>query len=207
MITRKTIFDIIREADDDQNQAEPTNDNNTEDSGNNTDTNQNSTDNNEDNAADDDGEDIDLTTDLDTDGGDDLDGEEDGGGTDSGSSPDPSTDDETEKAVPANTDIFSSLSPEEQQIKIMELKKLYNNLYSSLNDIIDAFSNIKVEEDKKPVTDRISVVLYDIREYLSDYICNIFYLKSYIENDINFNRFLSIVNSVQVILSEIITKD
>ena len=100
-----------------------------------------------------------------------------------------------------NTDIFSSLSAEEQQIKIKELKGLYQQMYTSCDELLDRINNLEFTEDSLPVMNRITYALYDLKKYISEYIISVYPRKSYIENDIAFNRFLMILNSVKDILS------
>jgi len=123
----------------------------------------------------------DDTTD-DTTSGDDL-----GGGGDMGSD---------EEVNPKNTNIFSTLTKEEQAIKIKELKKQYNDLYIYISDMLEKVNGISPDEDNLEAIYRITSALYDLRKNIGDYIKSIFALKSYIENDISYNRYLVIVQSI-----------
>lgn len=198
---RKTIFDVLKEAEEDEvNDSDQTQDEapSPEESG-------------EDASGDDEygGEDdfnIDTSLDDDTsadDGGSDSDISSDDSSSDTTSSGGTSGEVGEEEPIEANTDIFSSLSAEEQQIKIIELKKMFMNLYSSTDDILERINNTDTDESNLEVISRISMTLYSLRQYLNDYICKIFAQKSYIENDITFNRFLAILNSISVILEEV----
>lgn len=111
-----------------------------------------------------------------------------------------------DEEVEANTDIFSSLTAEEQQIKIKELKNLYSNLYSSCDDILERINKLDINEDNLEIISRISTSLYDMKVYISDYLTLIFPNKSYIENDVTFVRFLTIVKSITEILDDIAKK-
>ena len=210
MIKRKTIFDIVREAEDDQQQS---------------DTAQSQTDQTEDQAPsaeesdakgaddtssvedDDYGSDDDFNIDTSLDdepdtpeAGDDTDIDADNGSDDSGDSSVESED----KPVEANTDIFASLTPEEQQIKIKELKRLFAEMYSSTDDLLNKINTIDFDEDNIEIISRISMVMYSLKQYVSDYMVNSFANKSYIENDIAFNRFLSILNSVSSVIEDLV---
>ena len=186
-----SIFDILREQ---GVLKEAEGDENTSDGASTTDNN-NEADNGEDNetgeediAGGDDDFDIDASLD---------DGDDGGSGSDSAGG-DNSSDEEVNDD---NTDIFSSLSAEEQQIKIKELKGLYQQMYTSCDELLDRINNLEFTEDSLPVMTRITYALYDLKKYISEYIISIFPRKSYIENDIAFNRFLMILNSVKDILS------
>jgi hypothetical protein len=108
-----------------------------------------------------------------------------------------------EDAVQDNEDIFFSLSAEEQQIKIMELKKQYSDLYNGCDDILDKVNNMDISECDIEVISKISNTLYTLKGYISDYLYNVFPDKSYLENDVAYNTFLSTFNSVSTILSKL----
>ena len=107
-----------------------------------------------------------------------------------------------EEAVDSNTSIFDSLTAEEQQIKIKELKDQYKELYSSTDDLIDRLSNFCVDENNYHVINRIIDALRKIREYLEDYFIYTFPTKSYIENDIMYNEFLYIISRISSTLEK-----
>jgi hypothetical protein len=153
-------------------------------------------DTNNDNGGD---EDFDIDTSLD-DGGDDDTGNEEGGDSDlddSSSDLDSSSGSTSEdEAIPANKDIFTTLTAEEQAIKIKEQKKQFNNMYIYIDDLIDKISDVQLDEDNTMIIERISKRLYNLREYLNDYITSIYPTKDFISNDIFYNRFLQILYSI-----------
>ena len=201
-----SIFDILREQ---GVLKEAEGDENTSDGASTTDNNNNEADNGEDNktgeedmAGGNDDFDIDASLDDGEDGGENSesspsDSDDGGSGSDSAGG-DNNSDEEVNDD---NTDIFSSLSAEEQQIKIKELKGLYQQMYTSCDELLDRINNLEFTEDSLPVMTRITYALYDLKKYISEYITSVFPRKSYIENDIAFNRFLMILNSVKDILS------
>ena len=200
-----SIFDILREQ---GVLKEAEGDENTSDGASTTDNN-NEADNGEDNetgeediAGGDDDFDIDASLDDGDDGGENSDSspsDSDDGGSGSDSADGGNNSDE--EVNDDNTDIFSSLSAEEQQIKIKELKGLYQQMYTSCDELLDRINNLDYTEDSLPIMTRITYALYDLKKYISEYITSVFPRKSYIENDIAFNRFLMILNSVKDILS------
>lgn len=137
-------------------------------------------------------------------GNDDMSSEEPGAPVDGGTEAEGEMEEDEE--VEANTDIFSSLTAEEQQIKIKELKNLYSNLYSSCDDILERINKLDINEDNLDTISRISTSLYDMKVYISDYLTLVFPNKSYIENDVTFVRFLTIVKSITEILDDIAKK-
>jgi len=217
---RKTIFDILDESDnldiikeapedeeggtnagnnnDDAPAEDTSNDTGDDnaDTGDNTDNND--TDNDEDMGND---EDFDVDTNIgDDDSGDDTDsdtdsdlGSDSGGGDFGGES--------EEEVNPKNTNIFSTLSAEEQAIKIAELKKIYNDLYIYISDMLGKINDINPNEDNIEAIYRVTSGLYSLKTNIADYIKNIFPLKSYIENDVAYNRYLIIVRSITNIMN------
>ena len=196
-----SIWDILREADGDEQQPEA----NTTDTADSPEATEAPAEDN--NASDDqNGDDFSIDTSLDnTDGGDDAAGGDDMGsdsGGDDGTNKNDGEDGDDEP-VEANTDMFASLSAEEQTIKIKELKKLYNDLYTSIDDLIERISNIDYSEMNITYMLKINNTLYDLKQYVSDYMIHVFPTKSYYENDVMFNRFLLQVNSISAILEKI----
>ena len=102
-----------------------------------------------------------------------------------------------------NTNMFTSLSAEEQAIKITELKRLFTQLHSSCEDMLDKINNIDVTSDNIKHIDRITSTLSDLKEYIMAYVTKNFIINSYYQNDVMYNRFLTIFNSVSVALSDI----
>lgn len=154
-------------------------------------------------AADDDDFDIDTSLD-DNDGGDKAD-DNNGGGDDlsiptGGGGATASSDDEP---VESNTELFDSLSAEEQMMKISELKHQYADLFNSCDDMIDKLSTIKSTELTMVAISRLTNMLMNLKSYITDYLYNQFASNSYYENDVYFNRFLAIFKSISNILNDI----
>lgn len=203
-----SIFDVFNEADDDNTAGNDAGGNAAgggDDAAGGNDDNSNNRD-----------EDFDIDANLDT-------GDDDAGG-DTGGDDDTGTDDTAddsgsdtgssggdlgngdEEPVEANTDIFSSLTAEEQAIKIRELKNLFNNLYTSIDDNITKLDNLGTTEDNIQAVTKLTTCMYNLKTYISDYIQFIFPNKSYIENDISFNRFLAIIKSITNIMNDLYKK-
>lgn len=219
-LKRKTLFNIIKEADDDnrsdtaQNQTNQTQseapapeesgeDANEDDYGNQDDFNMDTEVDDEERGGEEGEGDAGGGDDMGTDfgGGDDTGddtGGDTGGGGEGGEEPA-----EDEPPVNANTDIFGHLSAEEQQVKIKELKRLYANLYSSTDDMLAKINELETDEGSIETMSRVTSVLYSLKTNIEDYMRNHFAHKSYIENDVTFNRYLSILNSVSSIIEDL----
>ena len=206
----RSLYDYILEADDDENAsdtAQAATDNTQDEAPSSEESNQDAQDDEYGNE-----DDFNVDTNLDDEGGEDS-GEEDGDdlGGDNTSSDDSSSMDSgsssldsggEEEPIKANTDIFNSLTAEEQQMKIRELKSLFLNLFTSTDDLLARLNETESDEDNIEVLTRISMVLYSLKQYMADYMSYTFAFKSYIENDIAFNRFLAILKSVTTIIDE-----
>jgi hypothetical protein len=199
----KNLFEYLKEESEDDatsSSTDPEQDSTTSEE------DQSSEDNNSDN--DDYGSDDDFNIDasLDDNGSDDNNDSGDDSSSADNSSTDSSSSEDSgdEEPVKANTDIFSSLSGEEQQIKIKELKNLFNDLYTSTDDLLSKINEIDPDQDSLDILTRVTSMMYYTRQYMRDYINNIFKSKSYIENDVAFNRFLTIINSISGIIEDLV---
>lgn len=188
-----SIFDILKEAEGDEEATSPEAEAPAE----------TPADNNE-------GDDFDIDTTLDDagdDAGEDTPTEDDGGDEDMDVSTDDtgdssSSEDSNEEVNEDDNDLFSALSAEEQQIKIMELKGQYKNLYSSLGEIAERLNDLETDENTILLIARVSDTIVSLQKYISDYLIHVFPQKSFIENDITFNRFLSIVQNITQVMDK-----
>lgn len=190
-------------ADDNTTDDASSNDNNDD-----TSTDDNASDNTDDNQADEentDDEDYSIDADPDENTDDDTGGDDTGEDSSDDTSSDDSTDDTTSEIPKMDQQMFDSLSDDEKQRKIYTLKKMYVDMYSKCDSLIEKFNQISDEDDinMNPVVKRILKVLYDLKEYISYYLLNSFDKKSYYENDITFSRYLSILNGIKLIVEEL----
>lgn len=126
-------------------------------------------------------------------------------GDNSDSTGDTSSDMESDTTEESEIDaaMFDTLDEVEKKTKIAALKKSFIDLYSKSDVLIDKFNSIDEDDDEfNPVVKRIIKILYDIKEYSSYYILNIFDSKSYIENSVVFKRHLSVLNGIKLIVKE-----
>ena len=198
---RKNMFQLLQEADDDATDIMNTQ---VDQTTTNTDPNAGEAESTPD-------EDLDINADLDnleepvTNGTDDMSmaaGDDDNGGGDSfgSSSTDSSSEEESKKG---NTDLFASLTAEEQSIKIMELKRLYNDLYTSVDDLLYKLSSSTFEQVDPRILVRIQSQMEELRRILQDYIIDSFSIKTYYENDVNYSIFLSMFTTIRGVFDEV----
>ena len=95
------------------------------------------------------------------------------------------------------------LSPEQLNVKHSELKSLYLKLYDTTNTVIDRIGNISVNSENASVINFISKNLADLRTMIIDYLDRIYSGKSYIENSITYNRFVSVLHGINKMLEEL----
>jgi hypothetical protein len=62
-------------------------------------------------------------------------------------------------------------------------------------------NDINPNEDNIEAIYRVTSALYSLKSNIADYIKNIFPLKSYIENDVAYNRYLVIIRSITNIMN------
>lgn len=148
---------------------------------------------------------IDDNVDLDTDPAEGTDNIE----SDNGDSTDTSTEDEqpevkADSLKAKDAELFDTLSPDEQQAKIKALKDLYIELYSTCETLMDKFNSISMEyDDANSQFKRIVNTLYGLKKMISDYFLNSFDSRSYIENEIMFDRYLAVLNSIKNVSTDI----
>ena len=143
----------------------------------------------------------DFTIDASDDGIDDTEGGGDTGGTEGdNSSPETQNVDVDNAAKKKDREIFDSLSPQEQKIKTVKLKELFMDLYNRCDQIMDKYDNIGVDYEDLGLPIHKSIeALYGLKQMISTYLLYLFDSKSYIENDIQFNRFLTALNQIKLI--------
>lgn len=119
------------------------------------------------------------------------------GSTDSGG-PDPD-----QNIRDAEGEIFANLSDKDKINKVNELKTLYEDLYNRVVTLYDKVNEIPKDEELIKVYNFITDNLADMKEYIYDYMTSIFDNKTYLENMINYKKYLSTLNIVNGILEEI----
>ena len=113
----------------------------------------------------------------------------------------PEVDSDSAKANDKN--LYDSLSPAEQEMKTQKLKEQYIELYTTFQTFIEKFNDISMElEDIAPQIKHAVDMMFSAKKMISDWLLHIFDSKSYIENDIMYNRYLQVLNSIKNITDE-----
>lgn len=123
------------------------------------------------------------------------------------------TDTETDAGIDENdphkklkeleAEIFDQLSEEEKEVKRKELKKMYILLIEKAESIFSLTQEISKTDDTVKVVDYVSNTLMDLKTYLSDYVSTIYDSRTYLQNNVNFQKFLAIFDSIHAIFKEI----
>lgn len=152
---------------------------------------------------DDGGGDTDYTADGDMGGDPEAEGgdppPDDGGGAPAGGGEQVTADD----ARGMEQELFKDLTPDQIDLKHQELKSNFIQLYDSTNSIIERINDIPSNEDYLATISFVSEKLSELRTMVADYMNNVYSTKSYMENAINYNRFLAVLKSINDILDEI----
>ena len=131
--------------------------------------------------------------------GDDLGGEDDGDSLDS----DSSENDPHQRLKELETEIFDQLSEPEKQMKINELKKLYGLLIDKADSLYKLTQEISKTDDTVKMIDYTLNTLMDLKTYMKDYVIDVFDNRTYLQNSVNFQKFLTIFDAVHSIFKEI----
>lgn len=99
-------------------------------------------------------------------------------------------------------ELYSNLTPEQLDLRHKELKEQYLSMYDLIVSILDRINEASVDEEKIEIVKYISDTLENLKKMIVDYMKYSYKMKSYIENSINYNRFLAVLNGMNKILEE-----
>lgn len=113
------------------------------------------------------------------------------------------SDTDAAKIKELNDQIFSSFTPEQLAIKDEELKKRYFDMYVNVQDIIDRLNDIPKTEESLKILEFVSNKLDELAQILYSYMADTYATLSYIENEINFNKFIGTLNGIDGVLEDL----
>lgn len=99
-------------------------------------------------------------------------------------------------------DLYENLTPEQLDIKHKELKNRYLEMFDTTTSVIDRIGDVAVAEENFEIIKYVSNTLSNLRDMLTDYINSVYKTKSYVENLVNYNKFLAVLNGINDILEE-----
>lgn len=109
----------------------------------------------------------------------------------------PSTEEENQD------DIFSDLKPEQMDIKTIELKNQFKNINSVVTASIDKINKISRNTYDDTLVEFIIRKLLQLRDYSRDYVIKTFKTKSYLENQVEFQRMMITFNLISNLFNNI----
>lgn len=112
-------------------------------------------------------------------------------------------DDPRAKLQALEKSIFDQLSPEQQQSKIKELKDLFITAHEKCQEVINMVSNSEKDPQQAKIYDYIVSRLADLKNYITDYMRDIFDSKTYLENMTEFQKYLTVFDTIKNIFDEI----
>ena len=113
------------------------------------------------------------------------------------------SDDPREKLKALEKSIFDQLSPEQQKSKTKELKSLFITAHSKCQEIIDMVAHSDRDPNQAKVYDYIVNRLTELKDYITDYMHDIFDSKTYLENMTEFQKYLAVFDTIKNIFDEI----
>lgn len=100
-------------------------------------------------------------------------------------------------------EIFKDLTKDQIDIKHQELKSNFTKIYDATSNLIDRLNDLPSNENYMATISFVSNQLADLRQLVTDYLNNVYSTKSYMENSINYNKFLMTLKGINDILEEV----
>ena len=100
-------------------------------------------------------------------------------------------------------ELFQDLTPDQIDLKHKELKNKFLELYNGTSNIVDRVNEIPTSDNTVASISFVARKLAELRKMIADYMNDVYSTKSYMENAINYNRFLAALNGINKILDEI----
>lgn len=132
-------------------------------------------------------------------------------GTDGNTSPDPEGNVEGDpeggnELKQLEDEIFSSLTPEQIAIREEELKQQFIDLYDSTVQVTERIKSINKTLENSRVLEFISIKLLELKDHIYHIMTKSYNTKTYIENSTLYQQCLSVLGSIQKLLTEITPK-
>lgn len=99
--------------------------------------------------------------------------------------------------------VFDNLSDKEKELKIKDLKELFITVYKKCGTISELLTDIKRDEETIQIVEYISNTLIDLKQYVNDYINDIFDSKTYVENLAQLQKYIMIFNAINKVFDQI----
>ena len=119
-----------------------------------------------------------------------------------GSAPSSQEDQPVDDLKQKEEELHGDLTPEQLDIKHKELKNQFLAMYDLITNLSERINDACVSEENIEVVEYVSEQIADLKKMVVDYVNGVYKTKSYIENSINYNRFLTVINALNKILEE-----
>ena len=124
-------------------------------------------------------------------------------GEDTGTDGDPGAVDTSGEDTGEGDDIYLGDDDEQAKaIKNLELKQNFQQMYMSCDDILTKIGTITNYNDASGILRRVVNMTNDLKGSIEFYITNTYNTKSYIENMVNFQKYLTILNGIRMTLKD-----
>ena len=135
-----------------------------------------------------------------TDDGGNGDGDTGNTGTDDTTDAGDGTDDGADPNDPSQYDFEAD--DQAKAIKNLELKQNYQQMYIACDDILTKIATVTNYNDTSGVLRRVVNMTNDLKKYIEFYLTNTYNTKSYIDNVVNFQKYLTILNGIRNVLKD-----
>ena len=104
-------------------------------------------------------------------------------------------------------ELFKDLSPEQMRLKNIELKQQYIEVYGTITASLARLEKIERNESNAKIVKFVSDKLNELKDLISYYLKETYDTKSYIENNVMYQKYLTVLNTVTEIFEKIKIKD
>ena len=118
------------------------------------------------------------------------------GGMDTGNDP-------HQKLKDLEAELFDQLSEEQKEIKRKELKSLFILIIEKCDNITKLIIEIPKTDETIKLIDYVNNTIMDLKTYLNDYVVNTYDSCTYLQNTVNFQKFLTVFDSIRAIFEDI----
>jgi hypothetical protein len=75
-------------------------------------------------------------------------------------------------------------------------------MYTACDDIINKAGTVTKYNEVSGILKRVVSMAQDLKKYIEFYLTNTFNTKTYIDNVVNFQKYLTILNGIKMVLSD-----
>lgn len=125
----------------------------------------------------------------------------------SGAQGDPSDQVSDEQQKENEKRLYDTLTEEQKQLRVLQLKKSYRQLYDQSENILSSVNGITKTQDNIDTLRRVIEALEKIKKLLLQYISTNYDMNTYIENYTNYIKFLATFRTISKVMNELSLDD